>query len=227
MNDPIKMQKSIIITAGGIGKRMGAKVPKQFLKIGDTPILYLTLKRFYDFDSSAQLIITLPEDWIDFWMELIKGYPKIEHTLISGGIERYDSIKNALAHCTGEIIAVHDGIRPFVSRQTLENIFELAEKKGSAIPTLPLKESLRKLEDHKSSAVERARFVSVQTPQVFKREIIKKAYTLPFTSEITDDASLVEKSGNTVYLTEGNEENIKITSPLDLKMAEFLMEKEH
>ncbi|MGB0933422.1 MAG: 2-C-methyl-D-erythritol 4-phosphate cytidylyltransferase [Lishizhenia sp.] len=221
------MQKSIIITAGGIGKRMGAKVPKQFLKVGDTPILYLTLKRFYDFDSSAQLIITLPEDWIDFWKELVKGYPKIEHTLISGGIERYDSIKNALAHCTGEIIAVHDGVRPFVAKKTLENVFTLALEKGAAIPTLPLKESLRKLDNTKSSAVERALFVSVQTPQVFKRTILEKAYALPFTSEITDDASLVEKSGSTVYLTAGNEENIKITSPLDLKMAEFLIEKEH
>lgn len=218
------MQKSVIITAGGIGKRMGAKVPKQFLKIGEFPILYLTLKRFYDYDSTAQLIITLPEDWIPFWEELIKAYPAIPHTIISGGVERYDSIKNALKECMGRLVAVHDGVRPFVSSTTLENTFKLAQEKGSAIPVLPLKESLRVINGERSAAVKRADYVAVQTPQVFSKEILSKAYELPFTTDITDDASLVEKSGEKIHLTNGNEENIKITSPLDLKLAEFLMD---
>lgn len=218
------MQKSVIITAGGIGKRMGAKVPKQFLKIGEFPILYLTLKRFYDYDSTAQLMITLPEDWIPFWKELIKTYPAIPHTIVSGGIERYDSIKNALKDCIGELVAVHDGVRPFVSNTTLKNVFRLAQEKGSAIPVLPLKESLRFLNGETSSAVKRADYAAVQTPQVFSKEILSKAYELPFTTDITDDASLVEKSGEKIHLTNGNEENIKITSPIDLKLAEFLMD---
>ena len=221
------MQKSIIITAGGIGKRMGAKIPKQFLKIGEYPILYLTLKRFNDFDPNAQFIVTLPEDWIAFWEELISQLPTIKHTVISGGIERYDSIKNALKKCKGELIAVHDGVRPFVSDSTLKNAFQLAEEKGSAIPTLPLKESLRKLNEMGNCALDRSAYVSVQTPQVFQKDILTSAYELAFSKEITDDASLVEKAGFTIHLSPGNEENIKITSPVDLKIAELYINLLH
>ena len=214
---------SVIITAGGIGKRMGSSIPKQFIEVKGIPILMQTIQRFYEFDANCQIIITLPSDWISFWNELIEKHNfKINHQLVEGGIERYDSIKNALTYCKNDIIAIHDGVRPFVSNETIYKTIELAKKKGSAIPTLPLKESLRQIKNNQSNAVKRSEFVSVQTPQIFQKAIILKAYSIPFHDAITDDASLVEEAGFEIFLCDGNEENIKITSPIDLKIAEIL-----
>lgn len=214
------MKKTVIITAGGIGKRMGTKLPKQFLLINGKPILWLTLKRFHDYDADLELIITLPEDWRDYWQNVCENYDNIPHQIVSGGVERYHSIKNALSIATGELIAIHDGVRPFVNTYTLNNCFKLAEEKGSAIPCLPLKESLRKKTNGSSNAVDRSHYISVQTPQVFKQEIITKAYCVDFSKDITDDASLLEKTGLEVHTCMGNEENIKITSKSDLLWAE-------
>ena len=214
---------SVIITAGGIGKRMGSSIPKQFIEIKGLPILMRTIQRFYEFDATCQIIVTLPSDWISFWNELIEIHDfRINHQLVDGGVERYDSIKNAISFCNHNIIAIHDGVRPFVSHETIHKTIELAKQKGSAIPTLPLKESLRQVKSGQSIAVKRSEFVNVQTPQVFQKEIIEKAYSIPFHEAITDDASLVEEAGFEVFLCDGNEENIKITTPLDLKIGEII-----
>ncbi len=214
---------SVIITAGGIGKRMGSPIPKQFIEMKGLPILMRTIQRFYKFDSTCQIIVTLPSDWISFWNELIVKHDfRINHQLVDGGIERYDSIKNAISFCHHDIIAIHDGVRPFVSNETIHNTIELAKQKGSAIPTLPLKESLRQLKNGQSIALKRSEFVNVQTPQVFQKAIIEKAYSIPFHEAITDDASLVEEAGFEVFLCDGNEENIKITTPMDLRVGEIL-----
>jgi 2-C-methyl-D-erythritol 4-phosphate cytidylyltransferase len=214
---------SVIITAGGIGKRMGSSIPKQFIEVNGLPILMHTILRFYEFNSTCQIIVTLPSDWIVFWRELIDKHQfKINHLLVDGGIERYDSIKNALSQCESDLIAIHDGVRPFVNLQTIKNCLDLAQSQGSAIPTLPLKESLRNIQKKPSTSVKRSDYVNVQTPQFFKKDIILKAYQMPFHEGITDDASLVEEAGFEIFLCEGNEENIKITSPLDLKIAEIL-----
>lgn len=215
---------TFIITVGGIGKRMESELPKQFLLLKGKPVLLHTLERFYEADPTAQIFITLPNDWINYWNELLNQYHcQILHEVIPGGIERYDSIKNALEKSTGTIIAVHDGVRPLVSVKTITNCIDSAAKKGSGIPYLPIKESLRKVTLEKSTALIRSEYVSVQTPQCFSAEIIKKAYQLPYHSAITDDASLVEESGYTIHLVEGNEENIKITTPIDLRIAELLL----
>lgn len=214
------MKKTVIITAGGIGKRMGTKLPKQFLLINGKPILWLTLKRFYDYNPAMELILTLPEDWVTYWENVCENYEQIPHQIVSGGKERYHSIQNALQHANGDLIAIHDGVRPFVNDDTLNNCFDLAQEKGSAIPCLPLKESLRQKDNDLSKAVDRSLYLSVQTPQVFQNELIKEAYTLPFTPDITDDASLVEKLGKVAHTCLGNEENIKITSKSDLLWAE-------
>jgi 2-C-methyl-D-erythritol 4-phosphate cytidylyltransferase len=221
------VEKTIIITAGGIGKRMGGSLPKQFLPINGRPLLFYTIERFHQYDPYIEILLTLPEDWRSYWENLCEEFSfSIPHQVISGGKERYHSIKLALAHSTGNLVGVHDGVRPFVSVETIARCYEKAQIDGSAVPVMPIKESLRKLNDKlKSESVERSAYRSVQTPQVFERNILVSAYERPFHYAITDDASLVEENGTTIYLVEGNEENLKITTPLDLTFCEFLLLK--
>ena len=211
-------ENTIIITAGGTGKRMGGDIPKQFLLLGETPILMQTIARFYTFDATAQLLVTLPEEWKTYWQELCDKHQfTIPHTLISGGKERFHSIQLALQHATGKFVAVHDGVRPNVSQETIQRCFASARNTGSGIPVLEVTESLRQLlPDGTSKAVVRSNFRSVQTPQVFERSLLETAYKSPFHIGITDDASLVEEAGFTISLVEGNVENIKITTRGDL-----------
>lgn len=218
------MSFSVIITAGGIGKRMGTEVPKQFLEVAGTPILMHTIQCFHKFDTNCQIIITLPQDWKSFWDELILKHSfKVPHVIVDGGIERYDSIKNALSICKFDMIAVHDGVRPLVSQETIQRCLILANEKGSAIPTLPIKESVRKMEGDNTKSVERKDYLTVQTPQFFNAQMLKNGYKIAFHTGITDDASLVEEAGYTVNITSGNEENIKITTPIDLKIVSLLI----
>ncbi|MDB0011204.1 2-C-methyl-D-erythritol 4-phosphate cytidylyltransferase [Crocinitomicaceae bacterium] len=215
---------SIIITAGGIGKRMQSDIPKQFIEVNGLPILMHTIKRFYDFDKACEIILTLPEDWLIYWSEIrIKYNFNVTHHVVTGGVERYDSIKNALKHCHSEIIGVHDGVRPLVSKGTIERCLTKVSANGAVIPMLPLKESIRKVEGNSSTALDRKLYFSVQTPQFFQKEIIEKAYEQPFHERITDDASLVEEAGFEIDFVEGNEENIKITTPIDLKIINLFI----
>lgn len=212
---------SIIITAGGIGKRMGTTLPKQFLEIGGKPILIRTLEVFHAFDASAQLIITLPNEWIEYWKELLNTHNcSIPHEIVDGGKERYDSIKNALKSCSGTYVAVHDGVRPFVSFATLGTCFENVKSKYQVVPVVTINDSIRKVKGNESHAVDRKQFFRVQTPQCFLKTVLETAYKQAFHPEITDDASLVEQAGYPIYLVNGNEENIKITSQIDLILAE-------
>lgn len=215
---------SIIITAGGIGKRMGGDFPKQFMEIAGKPILLHTLEVLHAYDSNAQFIVTLPPEWKSFWNELLEKYEcSIPHEIVDGGNERYFSIKNALSICTGDFIVVHDGVRPFVSKETLKRCFEAVEIYGQVIPTIPVKESLRQLFDDTSRALDRSEYCLVQTPQCFSASVLRKAYEIPFHAGITDDASLVEEAGFPIHLVEGNEENTKITTPFDFKIAGYLL----
>lgn len=220
------INKTVIITAGGIGKRMGADLPKQFLEVGGLPILMHTIKRFYEIDIRFQLLVTLPSDWWKYWNELcLKHNFNIPVALVQGGVERYDSIKNALGRATGEIILIHDGVRPFIDRNSIEQGIKIAEEKGTAVPVIPLKSSLREGTFTENRAKDRSRFYTVQTPQVFKRQIIMNGYKTPFTKTITDDASLVEQMGQSITLYKGSESNIKITTPFDLIVAKAIMEE--
>jgi 2-C-methyl-D-erythritol 4-phosphate cytidylyltransferase len=214
---------TVIITAGGFGKRMGSEVPKQFLEINGKAILMYTIEAFAKNNSENQILLTLPSDWHAYWEKLCEQLQfTIPHQLIAGGIERYHSIQNALAHATGKLIAVHDGVRPLVCEATIQRCFEMAEKQGAAVPVIPAKESVRWTKNNISKAVPRQEYVLVQTPQVFHAHILRKAYSLPFHEGITDDASLVEEAGYSIKLVEGNEENVKITHPMDLVLAEVL-----
>lgn len=219
-----KMSKTAIITAGGIGKRMESSVPKQFLILKGKPLLCWTIQKFYDFDNQIQIIVSLPKDWMEFWKELCqKHHFNIEHELVEGGDERFHSIQNALTSARGNIIAIHDGVRPLVSNDLIQKSFETARLKGSAIPVVGLKESIREVTSSISSAVPRSNYRIVQTPQVFQKEIIQKAYQQNYEVYMTDDACLVESSGFSVELIDGESQNIKITDPIDFALAEILL----
>lgn len=179
-----------------------------------------TIKAFYEFDPKIEILLTLPEDWLNYWEELRQEHDfKIPHRVISGGKERYDSIKNALVKCTGELIAVHDGVRPLVELDTIKQCFAEAEKSGAAIPVVPIAESMRRKTHSGTEIVDRSEFLIVQTPQCFQRAILIAAYEQPYHPGITDDASLVEQMGHVIETISGNDSNIKITTQSDLKYA--------
>ena len=211
---------TVIITAGGKGKRMNSDLPKQFIEVNDKPILMYTLEKFYHFNPKFQLIVTIPKDWIFYWEELIASRDfRIPHRIVEGGSERYHSIKNTLDYCSGDYILVHDGVRPLVSFNTIENCIEALKDYKSVIPVIGLKESLRIQNNDTSKSVNRSLYNIVQTPQCFKKEILLEAYNLPFHEGITDDSSLVEEAGFEIKMVQGNEENIKITRKIDLQLA--------
>lgn len=214
------MLGSVIITAGGIGKRMGSNLPKQFLAIHGKPILLHSLEKFHSFDPSLQLILTLPEEWISYWDELLTSHQCIiPHQVVVGGEERFHSIKHALAHCEGDFIAVHDGVRPMVSHETIKRCFAALSHSKSVIPVLTVKDSVRMILNNESKMINRNELKLVHTPQCFDANILKKAYETSFHSGLTDDASVVERLGVQPFLVESNEENIKITTNSDLRIA--------
>lgn len=216
--------KSIIITAGGIGKRMGSDSPKQFLELHGKPILMHTIARFHDYNPSFQLVLTLPAEHIETWKHLCESLNfQIPHTIVSGGKERFHSVQNALAHCTYDYVGVHDGVRPCVSDETLARLEAALQSSQAVIPVLEPKESLRILTASGSQALVRSDIRSVQTPQFFQKEILTAAYQQEYKSQFTDDASVVEAMGVHIALVNGNSENIKITEPFDLRIAELLM----
>lgn len=215
---------TIIITAGGTGKRMGADLPKQFLLLAGKPVLFHTIQRFFDFDPSAQIIVSLPADWCDYWKELCENHQfPIQHEVVEGGKERFHSIQNALQSATGNLIGVHDGVRPFPGLETIRQCFATAGEKGNAIPVVEVKESIREIAGEKSQALIRSNYRLVQTPQVFSADVLRKAYNQEYHDGITDDASLVESCGVQIQLVPGNETNIKITNPTDLMLAEMIL----
>jgi 2-C-methyl-D-erythritol 4-phosphate cytidylyltransferase len=218
------MKRSIIITAGGLGKRMGSELPKQFLLLGNKPILIHTLERFYAFDPNAQFVITLPKEWQEYWHSLLKEFHiDIPHDLADGGQERFHSILNALEICTGEQIAIHDGVRPLVSLATIERCFTGLQVANAVVPVLTLKDSLRKGILTQSESVDRSDYYLVHTPQCFEAKTLREAYAKGYKKEFTDDASVVEAMGVRPYLVPSNEENIKITSPIDIQISSALI----
>jgi 2-C-methyl-D-erythritol 4-phosphate cytidylyltransferase len=205
---------------------MGGATPKQFIELCGTPILMHTLRRFAEYDPNINLILVLPADGIPRWGQLCVQHGfDIAHRIVEGGEERFHSVKNALALTdSDELVAIHDGVRPFVSLATIARCFERALSEGAAIPVMDVTESLRRFDDAgRSIAVNRNQYKTVQTPQTFRADILKAAYEQEFAPEFTDDASVVERYGHRIATVEGNRENIKITSPFDLKIAETII----
>lgn len=218
-----------LIVAGGSGQRMQSQTPKQFLLLGNKPILQHTLEAFHAFDPNIHLILVLPADQIAHWKALRQAHQcQCPHAIIEGGQSRFQSVKQGLLLVPPEaVVAIHDGVRPFIDGNTLKEGYDLATEKGSAIATVPLKESLRKLTTESSQAVDRSEFCLVQTPQVFQAKQIKQAYRQAENPRFTDCASVAEAAGQTVSLYSGSYQNIKITTPEDLLWAEsFLKSKE-
>ena len=215
---------SVIITAGGIGKRMGGDLPKQFIPLSGKPILLRTLECFYQIDANFELIVTLPCEWHEYWQNLVREFDSsIPHTLVPGGEERFYSIKNALESCSGDFILVHDGVRPFVAKETVLACLDALNTCEAVIPVLAIKESVRELHGSTSRAVDRTNFLLVQTPQCFSTDVLRNAYQLNYHSGITDDATLVESLGIDIQLIQGNEDNMKITTQKDLIIAEAIL----
>jgi len=222
------MKKFAIIVAGGSGNRMGTDIPKQFLELAGKPVLMHTMESFYDFDSQCVLIVVLPERHREYWKGLcLKHSFTLTHRVIAGGRTRFHSVQNGLKLIGEEgIVFIHDGVRPLVSQETLHRCFETALKSGNAIPVLPVTESLRKTEGNQSISVERSIYFNVQTPQTFRCDKILQAYQQDYDLTLTDDASVAEKAGFPIFMVEGNPENIKITTPVDLIFAEAILGRE-
>ncbi|MCD4772997.1 MAG: 2-C-methyl-D-erythritol 4-phosphate cytidylyltransferase [Bacteroidales bacterium] len=215
------MKKFIIVTAGGSGKRMNAGIPKQFILLNNLPILMHTINTFFDYSNKIKIVLVLPETSFETWDELCKKYNfQIPHQLIKGGETRFQSVKNGLSVISEEcLIAVHDGVRPFVKKEVIRNCFETAEKLGNAVPVITINESIREIKNSQNLPADRENFRIVQTPQIFRSSQIKIAYKQDFCEDFTDDASVVESTGIKINLVEGNPENIKITRQADIKIA--------
>jgi 2-C-methyl-D-erythritol 4-phosphate cytidylyltransferase len=214
-----------IIVAGGKGTRMKSALPKQFLEIDGLPILMHTMNAFYRYSSAIQIILVLPPDDINAWNELCDKYNFHKaYDLQSGGATRFQSVRNGLEKITSPgLVAIHDGVRPLVTTDLIARSFELAEECGSAIATVSLKESIRKLDEKSSIALDRSKYRLIQTPQTFQVDLIKDAYKTKENETLTDDASVFEAAGGIVALYEGSYENIKVTTMEDLVIAEALM----
>ncbi|MBV5313441.1 MAG: 2-C-methyl-D-erythritol 4-phosphate cytidylyltransferase [Prolixibacteraceae bacterium] len=221
------MKKFVVIVAGGSGNRMGTEIPKQFLELCGKPVLMHTLQVFHDFDPESRLILVLPAAQQKLWSDLcLKHQFLLSHQVVSGGEARFHSVKNGLSLIDDDgIVFIHDGVRPLVSTTTLSKCLETAEKSGNAIPVLPVNESLRKLDGGQNISVDRSLFFSVQTPQTFRSQQILKAFKQEFDPTFTDDASVAEKAGFSINMVEGNRENIKITTPADLIIAEAFLKR--
>ena len=216
----------VIIVAGGKGLRMGSDIPKQFLPIAGKPVLMRTLERFREYSADLQIILVLPEAQQDYWQELCRQYGfQVEYQLANGGQTRFHSVQNGLALVPDDaegVVGVHDGVRPFPSIEVIRNCYSTARTAKAVIPVIPVVETVRHLEGKGSVTVPRGDYRLVQTPQTFDIQLLKAANRQPYNDGFTDDASVVESYGHQITLVEGNRENIKITTPYDIVVAEAL-----
>ena len=206
---------------------MGSDVPKQFLPIGGKPVLMRTLERFREYSPTLQIILVLPKAQQDYWHQLCKDYNfEVEYVLADGGETRFHSVQNGLTKIPDDaegVVGVHDGVRPFPSIDVIRNCYETARTAKAVIPVIPVVETVRHLQGNTSETVPRNDYRLVQTPQTFDIQLLKAANKQPYNDGFTDDASVVEAFGFNITLVEGNRENIKITTPYDLKIAEVLI----
>ena len=222
------MDRYAILVAGGKGLRMGSDIPKQFLPLRGRPVLMHTIDVFRRTYPDIHIILVLPREQQDYWRQLCGQHDyDVELCVADGGETRFHSVHNGLSLIPDDargVVGVHDGVRPFVSSETIRRCFEAAEEFGAVVPVVPVVETVRQvLADGSSMTVDRNAYRLVQTPQTFDIQLLKKAYGQPFDSFFTDDASVVEALGYPIKLVEGNNENIKLTNPADLKLAEGMM----
>lgn len=224
------MQNYVIIVAGGQGSRMKSEIPKQYLSVKGIPIIIRAIQCFLNFSSEMKIIVCVHPSYRAHMENLLKTFNLNEHgiQITLGGDTRFQSVKNGLHLITDQepaVVGIHDAARPFVSKTTIEQCFETARTRGNAVPCLPVNESLRKISNNINHSVNRNEYKIIQTPQCFNLFRIKKAFEQEYNTGFTDDATVLESTGETIHLVEGNPENIKITSPFDLILAEALVEK--
>lgn len=219
------MKHYAIIVGGGSGSRMGSYIPKQFLLINGKPIVMYTIEAFYKSDLKPTIILVIPLEYKEYWNELCMEYNfDIPHSIIFGGENRFNSVKNALKELEeNSIVAIHDAVRPIIKNQIINNAFLQAELHNNAITAIAVKDSVRQIIGDTSVQLNRDEIYLIQTPQAFKFDILQKAYNLEYNKRFTDDASVVESLGYKINLIAGDVENIKITFPEDLKLAEFYL----
>lgn len=222
------MDRYAILVAGGKGLRMGSDIPKQFLPLRGRPVLMHTIDVFRRTYPDIHIILVLPREQQDYWRQLCGQHDyDVELCVADGGETRFHSVRNGLSQIPDGargVVGVHDGVRPFVSPETIRRCFEAAEECGAVVPVVPVVETVRQvLADGSSMTVDRNAYRLVQTPQTFDIQLLKKAYGQPFDPFFTDDASVVEAMGHPIKLVEGNNENIKLTNPADLKLAEGMV----
>ena len=218
-------KKYAIIVAGGSGTRMGADIPKQFIKLGGKPLLQHTIEKFLSLSFPVGIIVVVSPEWKDYWKKYCSETGFLERYAIpSGGITRFHSVANALQYLPDEtVVAVHDGVRPLVTAEFLERMFAAGEELGNAVPAVAPVETVREVCGPESYVLRRDDIRLVQTPQVFRSEVLKAAYRLPYDPAYTDDASVVEAAGYRINLVDGLRYNLKITTPEDLDLARPLL----
>ncbi len=219
------MKKIAVIVAGGKGTRMNNDLPKQFMLLKGKPVLYYSIKAFLDAFSDMEIILVLPPEHIGKGKEIIGGYfPRSRFRLCEGGSTRFNSVKNGLALIEDEcIIFVHDGVRCLLSDDLVKRCFEAAAEVGSAIPAIDSKDSLRLLTTNGNKMLNRSKVKVIQTPQTFHSKILLPAFNIDYKAKFTDEASVVEEYGLKLNIIEGEENNIKITTPFDIQLAENLL----
>ena len=219
------MKKYAILVAGGSGTRMNASIPKQFLLLHNKPLIYYTINTFLSAFNDVEIVLVLPEEYVETGANIILTYfPDKKITIAIGGKTRFDSVKNGLNLVTeNSIVFVHDAVRCLVSTDLISRSYYQAVEKGNAIPAIASKDSVRIVTGDANKSIDRTTVKQIQTPQVFKSEILLPAFETEFQSFFTDEASVVEYCGHSIYLIEGEENNIKITHPIDLLIAEKLM----
>ena len=226
------MRTVAIIVAGGSGTRFGAQLPKQFLELGGIPILMRTIEAFGENgDGSFDVIVTLPQGYMELWRQLCREYGfEVPHRVVAGGETRWHSVKNALVSIGDisdvDVIAIHDGVRPLATPELIDRVLEAARRDGAAIPVVPLNDSVRQVVGTSSHALDRSSLRAVQTPQAFDACLLLDAYSQPYQPTYTDDASVIEQLDRPVTLVEGDPVNLKITRPMDLALAEYLLNQD-
>ncbi len=221
------MKKYAVIVAGGSGKRMGAEMPKQFLLLNEKPLVQYTLQSFLQAFDDMHIILVLPIEHLAKGMEIIKSMNAEERIqIIAGGETRFQSVKNGLSYIMHpSIVFVHDGARCLVSQKLIQNCYEQAVEKGSAIPAVAATDSIRIDEGSSHFTVDRSKVRIIQTPQTFQSEILAKAFKQEYNSSFTDEAAVAEAAGYKVFLIQGDYNNLKITRPIDLYIAEKLLQE--
>jgi 2-C-methyl-D-erythritol 4-phosphate cytidylyltransferase len=223
------MEKKLfaIIVAGGSGSRMKSNQPKQFLRLAGIPILMHTVKAYYSADPAIEILIVLPVNQISYWKNLCDEMEfLVPHQVVGGGQSRGESVVNGLNILPSHgLVAIHDGVRPFVSDTIIKESYKVAERKGCAVAAVDMKDSIRVVNEKGSQAIDRSLYKIVQTPQTFQLSIIKEAYKKVGSKSLSDDATVAELAGYEIHLVEGSYDNIKITTPEDLIFAEKIVER--